>query len=87
MSGFPDTGPGEDGRRSVEQWKNAMAEDMSLVRMYVDETLNHDLPREEIALKIACARKEAGRLESDLRRFGEEVHGLTREDFDNVGHL
>jgi len=86
---FPDTGPQADGTRTAEQWLNAMGEDMGVIRMQLKDTVEHgdQLTREDIARNIAIAQKEATRLHSDIRRFAEEVHGITREDLDKVGPL
>jgi hypothetical protein len=88
MGGFPDTGPQQDGTRTAAQWMNTMGEDAGLIRSYLQDTLDDNgLDRDEIAKKCALARKEAQRLLSDVGRFASEVHGLSRQDLDEVGRL
>lgn len=82
--GFPDTGPGEGGRRSKEQWLNAMQEDIGIIRTHVTGEFNDGKPS---ATDIAVALKEAHRLESDIRRFADEVHGISADDIRGVGPL
>lgn len=85
--GFPDTGPGPDGQRTAEQWMNAMGEDVGILRSNLQQSLEEGLERAEIAKHVAIALKEVRRLTRDIERFGDEVHGLTQEDYDAVGSL
>lgn len=98
MSVFPDTGPGDDGRRTEDQWLAAMSEDTALLTMQVMQTTTGRLKRltdgmtdterrEFIALRIAIALKEARRLTSDLYRYADEVHGIDRNTIERQGPL
>lgn len=84
--GFPDTGPGEDGRRNTQQWLNAISEDMSIAFRQLRETIERPYAPDK-ALKLALARKELNRALSDVYRFGEEVHSISREEIDSQGPL
>lgn len=83
---FPDTGPQADGHRSEGQWLNAMAEDMGIIRRNIEDVA---FPRERAmdqsrdkSLSFAVALKESRRLTSDIYRYAQEVHGITREEID-----
>ena len=88
---WPDTGPGEDGRRTAAQWVNAITEDMTLINTNIGRTLPYELalgePSTDKVRSVAIALKEARRLQSDIYRFAEEIHGITREQIDRVGPL
>jgi hypothetical protein len=87
MSLLDDSGPQPDGTRTARQWMTAMGQDANLIATYLRESMTPDRPRELVARDVALARKEAQRLLSDIRRFADEVHGLSKEDVDRVGPL
>lgn len=86
MQAFPDTGPEKDGRRTAEQWINAMAEDTGIIAHNIAQTVKYP-DDTDIARNIAVALKEARRLQSDIYRFAKEVHDISREEIDNQGPL
>ena len=79
-----DAGPGEDGRRSAEQWLNAVCEDAAIVRTQLESTLREGRDK---TLAIAVALKEARRMQHDIYRFAHEVHGISRHEIDQRGPL
>lgn len=74
-----DAGPGGDRRRSAPQWLNAIREDAGIVHAQLESTLSAG------SAKVGCltvALKEARRMQSDIYRFAQEVHGLSRHEID-----
>lgn len=78
MTGFPDTGPREDGTRSQEQWLNCIREDLGIIWSNVKETTEVD--SEEVRTLLENALKESRRLTSDIQRLAEEVHEIPRNE-------
>lgn len=66
--------------RSVEEWKKELAEDMSLIKTYVNWAL-HEGDNGDPVVNWAMALKESRRLTSDLYRVAEKA-GITGEDID-----
>lgn len=81
-----DTGPYEDGRRSAAQWLSVVREDAGIVHAQLASTLNEGSDKSDKARCIAVALKEARRMHSDIYRFAQEVHGLSRDAIDGQGH-
>lgn len=56
-----------------------MGQDAGIIRQQLQSTLEEDLPEDEKVKACAVAAKEARRLERDIYRFAQEVHGIERE--------
>lgn len=80
-----DTSKNPDGTRSAESWSNAIHEDFAIIKMQMEMAMREGTSREEIAKCLGVMRKEAIRLESDIRRFGNEVFGIGKEEIDAQG--
>jgi hypothetical protein len=74
-----DTGPDADGRRSSAQWLNAVREDAGIVHAQLESSLRAG---SDPARCIAVALRETRRMQSDIYRFAQEVHGLSRAEVD-----
>lgn len=83
-----DTSKNPDGTRGPEQWMNAIGEDTGIIRLQLKETVDEQIKDQiDIPKNIAVALKEVRRLESDIYRFAQEVHGIDRKTIDDVGPL
>lgn len=72
-----------DGRRSAGRWLAAIREDAGIIGFTLENTLKH--PDEfDNTQSIRYALKEARRLESDIYRFADEVHGIDRKTIDDT---
>lgn len=80
---FPDTGPQKDGTRTKEQWLAAINEDFWILKKALHDSIVDDLDKEDRAHKCAIAFKESRRLNSDILRFAQEVHGISREEIED----
>lgn len=80
-----DTDKNEDGTRSAAAWKACIYEDTGIVRLCLDEIEKYgDSDEIDVTQRIAVALKETRRLESDLYRYADEVHGIDRQALDAV---